>query len=155
MGSPATRLDIDVGEYSALRLLSTTVDADGCRLVVVVTPVDLQSRLASAGNAGDEVCWPALSEAPLGRAKAEALADMLRAIAEPARLQLISLIQATRDGEACVCDLTAPLGLSQPTVSHHLKVLRDAGLVTRSRRGSWAYYRLVPQRLAALAQLLI
>jgi ArsR family transcriptional regulator len=101
------------------------------------------------------VCWPALSEAPLGRAQAEALADMLRAIAEPARLQLISLIQATRDGEACVCDLTAPLGLSQPTVSHHLKVLRDAGLVTRARRGSWAYYRLVPQRLAALAQLLI
>ena len=101
------------------------------------------------------MCWPTLSEAPLGRVKAEALAGMLRAIAEPARLQLISLIQATRDGEACVCDLTTPLGLSQPTVSHHLKVLRDAGLVTRSRRGSWAYYRLVPERLAALAQLLI
>ncbi len=105
-------------------------------------------------EAGEEPCWPALSEAPLRRADAETLAGVLRAIADPARLQLISLIQAARGGEACVCDLVAPLGLSQPTVSHHLKVLLDAGLVTRSRRGSWAYYRLVPERLAALAQLL-
>jgi ArsR family transcriptional regulator len=131
------------------------VDASGYKLLAVVTTAAPQGWPASADNAGDEVCWPALSEAPLGRPQAEALADVLRAIAEPARLQLISLIQATRDGEACVCDLTAPLGLGQPTVSHHLKVLRDAGLVTRTRRGSWAYYRLVPQRLAALAQLLV
>lgn len=102
----------------------------------------------------DDVCWPTLSEAPLGRAEAEAIAALLRAVADPARLQLVSVIQAARDGEACVCDLVAPLGLSQPTVSHHLKVLLDAGLVTRSRRQNWAYYRLVPERLAALAQLL-
>ena len=100
------------------------------------------------------MCWPTLSEAPLGRAAAEALAAVLRAVADPARLQLVSLIQAARGGEACVCDLVAPLGLSQPTVSHHLKVLLDAGIVTRSRRQNWAYYRLVPERLSALAQLL-
>ncbi|MHB1614841.1 MAG: ArsR/SmtB family transcription factor [Actinomycetes bacterium] len=112
------------------------------------------SSPTASKEVGEASCWPTLSEAPLGRAEAETLASVLRAIADPARLQLISLIQAARDGEACVCELTAPLGLSQPTVSHHLKVLRDAGLVTRCRRGSWAYYRLVPERLAALAQLL-
>ena len=100
------------------------------------------------------MCWPTLAEAPLGRSAAEALAAVLRAVADPAGLQLVSLIQAARGGEACVCDLVAPLGLSQPTVSHHLKVLLDAGIVTRSRRRNWAYYRLVPERLSALAQLL-
>ena len=120
----------------------------------MATTVQRHSPPTSGQEAGEEPCWPALSEAPLRRADAETLAGVLRAIADPARLQLISLIQAARGGEACVCDLVAPLGLSQPTVSHHLKVLLDAGLVTRSRRGSWAYYRLVPVRLAALAQLL-
>ena len=109
---------------------------------------------SSPQETGDGVCWPTLSEAPLGRAEAEAVAALLRAVADPARLQLVSVIQAARDSEACVCDLVAPLGLSQPTVSHHLKVLLDAGLVTRSRRQNWAYYRLVPERLAALAHLL-
>ncbi len=105
-------------------------------------------------STAEDVCWPTLAEAPLGRSAAEALAAVLRAVADPARLQLVSLIQAARGGEACVCDLVAPLGLSQPTVSHHLKVLLDAGIVTRSRRRNWAYYRLVPERLSALAQLL-
>ena len=112
------------------------------------------SPASPAQGGGEDGCWPTLSEAPLGRAAAESLAAVLRAVADPARLQLLSLIQAGRGGEACVCDLVAPLGLSQPTVSHHLKVLRDAGIVTRSRRRSWAYYRLVPERLSALAQLL-
>jgi ArsR family transcriptional regulator len=119
----------------------------------VATTVQRHS-LSTPGQEAGEECWPTLSEAPLRRADAETLAGVLRAIADPARLQLISLIQAARAGEACVCDLVAPLGLSQPTVSHHLKVLLEAGLVTRCRRGSWAYYRLVPGRLAALAQLL-
>jgi ArsR family transcriptional regulator len=86
--------------------------------------------------------------------EAAALAALLKAIADPVRLRLISLVAAHEDGEACVCDLTEPVGLSQPTVSHHLKVLVDAGIVTREQRGKWAYYRLVPATLADLAQLI-
>ena len=86
--------------------------------------------------------------------QAETLAGALKAIADPARLRLISLVAAHEDNEACVCDLVEPIGLSQPTVSHHLKVLVDAGILTRERRGKWAYYRLVPGALDALAALL-
>jgi ArsR family transcriptional regulator len=85
---------------------------------------------------------PPLLAAPMDRNEAERMAAALRVLAEPARLQLLSLIQAQPDHEACVCHLTDPLGLTQPTVSHHLKVLRDAGLVEREQRGSWAYYRV-------------
>ena len=78
----------------------------------------------------------------------------LKALADPARLRILSLIQAQPDGEACVCHLMEPLDLSQGTVSHHLRVLREAGLVERDQRGSWAYYRVVPESLAALRALL-
>jgi ArsR family transcriptional regulator len=97
---------------------------------------------------------PPLSAGPLDQQEAQRLATALRVIADPARLRLLSLIQAQPDGEACVCHLTEPLGLSQPTVSHHLRVLRDAGLVERERRGSWAYYRVVQAPLASLRDLL-
>jgi ArsR family transcriptional regulator len=97
---------------------------------------------------------PPLSAGPLETDEARRLAAALKIIADPARLQLLSLIQAQPGGEACVCHLTEPLGLSQPTVSHHLKVLRSAGLVERERRGSWAYYRVIPEPLAALRELL-
>lgn len=82
------------------------------------------------------------------------MAGLLKAVADPSRLQLLSLILAAPGGEACVCDLTAPLGLRQPTVSHHLKVLVDAGLLTRERRGTWAWYALVSERLDGLRALL-
>ena len=95
-----------------------------------------------------------LSAAALGRGDAESLADLLRAIADPRRLQLISLIQAGEGGEACVCELSTPLGLTQPTVNHHLKVLLHAGIIARRRKGTWAYYRLVPERLDLLRSLL-
>jgi ArsR family transcriptional regulator len=78
----------------------------------------------------------------------------LKAIADPARLRLLSMVAAHEGGEACVCDLTEPLGLSQPTVSHHLKVLVEGGLLTRDKRGVWAYYALVPGALDALAGVL-
>ncbi len=97
---------------------------------------------------------PPLSQGPLDRDEAERLAVALKAIADPARLRLLSLIQAQPEGEACVCHLTVPLGLSQPTVSHHLKVLLQAGLVERDQRGSWAYYRVTPDPLAALRDVL-
>ncbi|MGC4904023.1 ArsR/SmtB family transcription factor [Micromonospora echinospora] len=95
-----------------------------------------------------------LAGEPIKRADAERLAGVLKAVADPARLRLLSLIQATPEGEASVSDLTAPLGLSQPTVSHHLRILTEAGLLEREKRGVWAYYRLVPSAIAALAELL-
>lgn len=90
-----------------------------------------------------------ISESDAGR-----LARTLKAVADPARLRLISMVAAHDDGEACVCDLTEPLDLSQPTVSHHLKVLVDSGILTRSKRGTWAYYQLVPGSLDTIAGLL-
>ena len=99
----------------------------------------------------DVPCCPPIAGAPLGADEAADLARVLKALADSARLRLLSVIQAAESGEACLCDLTVPVGLSQPTVSHHLKVLHDAGLVTREKRGSWAYYRAVPERLADVA----
>jgi len=98
-------------------------------------------------------CPPLLQEAIDDR-HAEQLAAALKVLADPARLRLLSLIQAQSGGEACVCHLTEPLGLSQPTVSHHLKVLLQAGLVERDQRGSWAYFRVVPEPLETLRDLL-
>jgi ArsR family transcriptional regulator len=99
---------------------------------------------------GPECCPSGLSE-PLNRAAAEALAQLLKAVADPARLQLLALLRCSDQGQACVCDLIGPLGLSQPTVSHHLKVLTDAGLISREQRGIWAWFTLVPARIAELA----
>lgn len=100
-------------------------------------------------------CSPATG-AVIDAAGAERLAGVLKALAEPTRLRLISLIAAHgADGQACVCDLTNPVGLSQPTVSHHLKVLADAGLIEREQRGKWADYSLVPGALDAIAGALI
>jgi ArsR family transcriptional regulator len=97
-------------------------------------------------------CAPLLG-GPIDRVQAEELAGALKVLADPARLRLLSLIQAQPDG-ACVCHLTGPLGLSQPTVSHHVRVLLDGGFVTREQRGSWAHYRVVPDALSALSALL-
>jgi ArsR family transcriptional regulator, arsenate/arsenite/antimonite-responsive transcriptional repressor len=99
-------------------------------------------------------CAPTLLTGALDAAAAAALAQTLKALADPARLRLLSLVAGSSTGEACVCDLTEPLGLSQPTVSHHCKVLVDAGLLTREKRGVWAYYALVPGALDALAGVL-
>jgi ArsR family transcriptional regulator len=97
---------------------------------------------------------PPLLQGPLEEGEAERLASALKVLADPARLRLLSLIQAQPNGEACVCHLTEPVGLSQPTVSHHLKVLLQAGLVEREQRGSWAYYRVLAEPLAALREVL-
>ena len=85
--------------------------------------------------------------------KAEDLARSLKALADPARLRIISIIAAHHDQEVCVCDFTEPLGLRQPTVSHHLKTLVDAGFVDRTKRGTWVYYTLVPGALDSVAAL--
>jgi ArsR family transcriptional regulator, arsenate/arsenite/antimonite-responsive transcriptional repressor len=98
----------------------------------------------------DAECCPQVLAAPLGEAEADRLASALRVLADPARLRLLSLIGAHPDGEACVCDLTTPIGLSQPTVSHHLKVLTEAGLVGREQRGRWVFYWLLPEPIELL-----
>src|SRR5579875_2922433 len=117
-------------------------------------------RAAAPPSAGSllvadlSTCCRPITGAVLTAAAAERLAAVLKALGEPTRLRLVSLIAACDGAEACVCDLTGPVGLSQPTVSHHLKVLVDAGLIEREQRGKWAYYRLVPAVLDALAGML-
>jgi ArsR family transcriptional regulator len=102
----------------------------------------------------EECCSPLVGQV-ITPSEAETIAATLKAVADPVRLRLISLVAAHADAEACVCDLTDPVGLSQPTVSHHLKVLVDAGILTRDQRGRWAYYRLVPDALASIGRLFL
>jgi ArsR family transcriptional regulator len=112
-------------------------------------PLPLLDPVPSA----DTCCSP-LSDSPLSADEAVELAGRLKALADPGRLRLVSLLLASDDQEACTCDLTEPLGLSQPTVSHHLKKLAEAGIVTGERRGVWTYYRVDPDALDAIAVLL-
>jgi ArsR family transcriptional regulator, arsenate/arsenite/antimonite-responsive transcriptional repressor len=95
-------------------------------------------------------CGPATE--PLAPAERDSLASRFKALADPTRVAIVNRLAST--AECCVCDLTAAFGLSQPTISHHLKVLRDAGLVESSRRGTWAFYRLVPEAVTGLRQTL-
>jgi ArsR family transcriptional regulator, arsenate/arsenite/antimonite-responsive transcriptional repressor len=101
----------------------------------------------------DECCTTLLRE-PLTASQAADLAHILKALADPTRLRLVSMVAGHQGEEACVCDLTDPLGLTQPTVSHHLKILVNAGIFTRDKRGKWAYYALVPGALDALSAVL-
>lgn len=118
------------------------------------TPLDLVRRDTDSGPIPAVACCAPLVREPLTAQDAAGLAGVLKAIADPARLRLLSLLSAHEGGEACVCDLTDPLGLSQPTVSHHLKTLVDAGLVRRDKRGVWAYFSLVPGALDDVARVL-
>ncbi len=98
-------------------------------------------------------CEPIRRDA-LNDAEAQALADAFKALGDPVRIQLLSLIASAEDGEACACDLVEPVGRSQPTVSHHLKILREAGLVRSEKRGTWVWYAVVPARLEVLRRTL-
>jgi ArsR family transcriptional regulator, arsenate/arsenite/antimonite-responsive transcriptional repressor len=99
-------------------------------------------------------CCSSVLAGALDEHDAEQLAQGFRALADPARIRLLSIIAAAPTGEVCACDLVEPLGRAQPTVSHHLSLLVDAGLLTRTKRGRWAWYRLVPERLDALRKAL-
>ena len=99
-------------------------------------------------------CCVPLTRETLTAAQAAGLARSLKALADPTRLRLISLVAASADQEACACDLTEPVGLSQSTVSHHLKVLTDAGFFSRRQVGTWAHFALVPGALDSVARLL-
>ena len=99
-------------------------------------------------------CCSSLTGGVLDEGAAERIARVFRALGDRHRVRLLSLIAAAEGGEACVCELTGPLGLSQPTVSHHMKQLVEAGLVAREQRGKWAYYRVVPETITALGDIL-
>jgi ArsR family transcriptional regulator len=99
-------------------------------------------------------CCSPLSREPLSQPQAEQIAPLLKALADPVRLRLMSLIASHEGGEACVCDLNDAFDLSQPTISHHLKVLHDAGLLARDKRGVWVYYRARTEALANLGALI-
>jgi ArsR family transcriptional regulator len=97
-----------------------------------------------------EMCCPSVLDAPLDAAEAAELAKGFSALADPVRLRVLSILASAPAGEVCVCDFVGPLGKSQPTISHHLKILSEAGLVVGERRTKWVWYSLVPERLAAL-----
>ncbi len=99
-------------------------------------------------------CCSPLSRQPLSQNQAEQIAPLLKALADPVRLRLMSMVASHEGGEACVCDLTDGFELSQPTISHHLKVLHEVGLLDRSKRGVWVYYRVRSEALADLAALI-
>ena len=104
----------------------------------------------ASGDAASVCCVPLL-QTPLDETTAAELAEILKAIADPVRLRLVSIIANASSGEACTCDLPGLVDRSQPTVSHHLSLLVKAGIVEREQRGKWAWFRLRPERLAALA----
>jgi ArsR family transcriptional regulator len=103
-------------------------------------------------TASDALCGPPITDVPLSEADAAALAAVLAALADPVRLRLISIVAAR--GEVCSCNLEQPLGKSQPTISHHTRVLARAGLIEGDKRGKWTWWRIVPDRLAAVRQVL-
>lgn len=103
---------------------------------------------------GGGACCPPLATAPIPPTEAADLAQAFKAIGDPVRLQLLSMIASHAGGEVCVCDLTPAFDLTGPTISHHLRLLREAGLIDHQRRGTWVYYWAVPSRLAALSRLL-
>jgi ArsR family transcriptional regulator len=102
----------------------------------------------------DATCCTDLTSAPLSRERAVELAAVFKALGDPVRLRLLSLIASRAGGEVCVCELTPAFELSQPTISHHLKLLRQAKLIDCERRGTWVYYWLVPETTDMLAGLL-
>jgi len=112
--------------------------------------------MSNRDDADGFACCPVapLVAEPLTITAAGDMAAKFKALADPVRLQLLSMVASHAGGEACVCDISSGVGVSQPTVSHHLKVLRDAGLLTSQRRASWVYYTVVPETLRALSALL-
>jgi ArsR family transcriptional regulator len=121
------------------------------RLIIANVSMDVNMPVRSrmtGSRAEANACCPPLLETPLGDGDAADLANVFAALSDPVRLRLLSLIATA--GEVCACELVAPLGRSQPTVSHHTKVLADAGLITGDKRGRWVWWSVVPERVAEL-----
>ncbi|WP_327350980.1 ArsR/SmtB family transcription factor [Streptomyces sp. NBC_01304] len=113
-----------------------------------------KQELVVLGQDGAEGCCPTLLTAPMADDRAVELAKVFKALGDPVRLRLLSMIASRAGGEICVCDLTPAFDLSQPTISHHLKLLKQAGLIASERRGTWVYYRLLPETTDKLAAVL-
>lgn len=103
----------------------------------------------------EDYCCTPLHDGAIDESRAHAMAPVLAALADPVRLRMVSMMLAAPEGTACGCDMEDPLGLSQPTISHHLKVLREAGVIEGEKRGRWVYYRVVPDRLYEIAESLV
>src|ERR1700685_3306812 len=114
----------------------------------------MPKSLTLLSPADTAACCSPLSAGPLSAQEADQVAPLLKALADPVRLRLMSLVASHEGGEACVCDLNDAFDLSQPTISHHMKVLHEAGLVDRETRGVWVYYKARPQALAAIGALI-
>ncbi|MEZ5152917.1 ArsR/SmtB family transcription factor [Rhodococcus zopfii] len=110
--------------------------------------------MSNKSSSGVEACCSPLTREPLTSDWASDLARMFKALGDPVRLRMLSLIASHENGESCVCDISPAFALSQPTISHHLKVLREAGLLDCERRGTWVYYRVIPAALAQLSAVL-
>ena len=123
-------------------------DIDICQYLGMVNPLVLPNPVDTAA------CCPPLSVQPLSAEQADQVAPLLKALADPVRLRLMSLVASHSGGEACVCNLNEAFDLSQPTISHHLKVLHDVGLLDREKRGVWVYYRARTEALASLGALI-
>ena len=126
-------LDVDIGTCQYRRVSKSLIE---------LTPVEAVA------------CCSPLAADPISAEQAERVSPLLKALADPVRLRLLSLVASHADGEACVCDLNDAFDLSQPTISHHLKVLHEAGLLDRTKRGVWVYYAVRRDALADLADLL-
>ncbi|WP_037857896.1 ArsR/SmtB family transcription factor [Streptomyces sp. NRRL S-340] len=113
-----------------------------------------KQELVVLGQDGTGGCCPTLLTAPMDEDRAVGLAKVFKALGDPVRLRLLSMIASRAGGEICVCDLTPAFDLSQPTISHHLKLLKQAGLIASERRGTWVYYRLLPAMTDQLAAVL-
>jgi ArsR family transcriptional regulator, arsenate/arsenite/antimonite-responsive transcriptional repressor len=132
----------------ALAGASLPRDIGGCQYRRVSNSLTVISPAETAA------CCSPLTAQPLSIEQAEQVAPLLKALADPVRLRLMSLVASRDGGEACICDLNAAFDLSQPTISHHMKVLHGAGLVDRDKRGVWVYYRVRPQALSSLGALI-
>jgi ArsR family transcriptional regulator len=112
-----------------------------------------KSSLPVVGTPDALACCTPLSREPMSEDQAAQVAPLLKALADPVRLRLMSMVLSHEGAEACVCDLTPAFDLSQPTISHHLKVLHESGLLNRDKRGVWVYYQARPEAMAAMLNL--
>jgi ArsR family transcriptional regulator len=141
-------------DVDALSMLDTFTTVNGRHKVIsrsgAVAPTARKTEGAEATDDAESQCCPSVLACALDVQAAGELAHGFTALADPVRLQVLSILAATPAGEVCVCEFVEPLGKSQPTVSHHMKILSEAGLVSGQRRGKWVYYSLNRGRLASL-----
>ncbi len=134
-----------------MRVDTLPPDLDLCQYVRVSKSVMVEFPVIQPDSA--LACCAPLAREPMTADQAEQVSGLLKAVADPVRLRLMSMVLSHEGGEACVCDLTPAFDLSQPTISHHLKVLHESGLLDREKRGVWVYYKAKPEAMAAMTNL--